>query len=377
MTSLAEATSERDGHRTLVLLKESLDCFQRCLVIQERQVQDASDPASQDADKDQVPSQDESEDMDMTPAKEDPSLEQETWATIVEPVTIDSLCDTMIAQTDALATICTLEPNTSGPDLAWAEEYYTTQIQAKLTSYATTTGRQQEHRLAEAKYRCALANAAFRTSRIDIASYAQTLTQSYLDFNLTQDFQGLYDQANAEIAFCESIRQQPSPDYLPPPIDDTTTQTNNDETAKLRWKHLTTALTCLTNAAKLPPSAAALSLSGIHLRRGDCELMRLNLREPPLSYDLAAKSTPTLLGNAALYYRMAGREAGVQGLSAKEEGVEAYLKGIVVACLEGKVGEQLPLSEKSKAELRDLVAEMLGEGLLGGRAVEGVAAILE
>lgn len=346
-----------------MLLKESLDCFQRCLVIQERQVQEASEPTSQDANKDEVPIQGEADDMEITPTIDSPASEQETWAAILEPVTVETLCDTMIAQTDTLATICTLEPNHSDLDLTWAENYYTTNIQAKLSSYATTTGRQQEHCLAEGKYRCALANAAFRASRIDRSTYAQTLTQSYTDLDLTQDFQGLSDQANAELAFCESIRQTDP------------TATDKDELAKLRWKHITTALTCLTSASKLPSAStsAAPDLSALHLRRGDCELMRLNLREPPLNYDLAVKSAPTLLGNAALYYRMAGREAGVRGRSAKEEAEEAYLKGMVVACLEGK--REQAVSEARKAELRDWVAEMLGEGLLGGQAVEELAAL--
>ena len=97
-----------------------------------------------------------------------------------------------------------------------------------------------------------------------------------------------------------------------------------NEFSKVSWTHITTALDSLTAASKLRD---AQNLSRIHLRRGDCELLRLSLGEQPLKYELAIKSATILLQNAGLYYRMAGRQAGSDGAGAKEEGQEAYVKG--------------------------------------------------
>lgn len=120
------------------------------------------------------------------------------------------------------------------------------------------------------------------------------------------------------------------------------------------------ALDSLTAAGKLPN---AKNLPRIHLRRGDCELLRRRLGGAPLNYDLALKSASTLLKNAEIYYRGAARLARVE--TAADEEVEASIKETVVLAI--STGYHNSLRERKDlydSAVQEVIEEMNEEGLL-------------
>ena len=370
ITSLAEAitegrkSSDENRSQALKLLQESLEFLQRCLNVQEYQLNQAQEF---EATENKHGQQQQSRVSTATnaPTSSSDLGEEETWATILEPVTTSSLLDTTIAQTETLIAICNLESSraSQGWPLAWIEEYHQNSLQSKLSAFASTTNRQDEVNLAEAKFRCALADAAFRSSRIDLPTYLREVQESFQGLDMSSNPQGLCDRADAELALNASIRQGSLPDPE--------TSAEMDEFNKTSWKHITTALNSLTAASKL---AGAQNLARIHLRRGDCELLRLALGEQPTRYNLAIKSTAVLLANAGLYYRMASRQASSEGAEAKEEGEEAYVKELIISMLADN-GENFKgtSSGLTQVDVQEMVAEMQEEGILGK---EGAAKVI-
>jgi hypothetical protein len=98
-------------------LEEALGLFQRCLALQEylytesqAQVAAMPDDASMgDAD---VP---DTEDGGASLTPNEP--QDDRWATIVEPITNNTLLDTVLAQVETLTLLCNLIPASSEPTL--------------------------------------------------------------------------------------------------------------------------------------------------------------------------------------------------------------------------------------------------------------------
>ena len=383
LTSLAEtllderAVSVDQRQQALKILQEALEYFQRCFDLQEYQYNlSQENPPEDAADSEQVSSSatQDDRDMDLSAEGEAEQTQEETWATLVEPVTLNSLLDTTLAQLETLTAICSLDGPQPDWPFGWVEEFFQSSLQGKLTSFANSTSRSQEVNLAVAKFRSALSQAAFRCNRIDVQTYARELLYAFQPVDLSQDPQSLCDRADAEMALVTTIRQQSQQQSQNEPFFE-----SPEAFSKFVWTHATTALDSLTAASKLPH---AQNLARIHMRRGDCEMYRFSLAEPPNNYALAAKSIPTLLGNAALYYRMAGRQAGAEGTVAKEDGEEAYVKELIVEMLieastTNDKADLAGLSASTRKDVRDVVEEMREEGILGAGCAERVSGMLD
>lgn len=275
-----------------------------------------------------------------------------------ELVTQDTLLDTTIAQLDTLTAILSLGSSPTG--LVWMEEYYRTTLKDKISFYVDGSSRGGEAALAQAKFTCALSDAAFRGGRLDLSTYEKEMNAAFTseDLDLSNDPQSLCDKADAELAFNASVQaavQQPQ-------------STGLAQISSICWKHITRALDSLTAASKLPDVH---NLPRIHLRRGDCELLRLHLGDAPLNYDLAVKSAPTLLKNAEIYFRgaanLAKREVGTE-----EEQNEAEVKQSIVAEFAGDT-ETLSLLVKTRRGLvESIVEEMRDDGLLGEHILQKI-----
>lgn len=370
LTSLAEAitegkrSSDQSRSQALKLLQESLEFSQRCLNVQEYQLNQAQEFEATDNEAEQSTAVMDGRESrgTKTPTSSSDQVKEETWATIIEPVTPSSLLDTIVAQIETLATICVLESSPGWP-LAWVEEYYQASLQQKLAAFASTTQRENEASLVEAKFRCALADAAFRNSRIDLPTYLRELQESFEGLDMSNSPQGLCDRADAELALYASMRQGS--------LSDQDNLAEMNDFNKTCWKHISTALDSLTAASKLP---GVQNLARIHLRRGDCELLRLSLGEQPTGYDRAIKSASVILGNASLYYRMAGRQASQEGAEAKEEGKESYVKELIVSMLADKREDFKGISSNlTRVDIQEMAAEMQEEGILGQ---EGAAKVV-
>ncbi|KAL8851596.1 MAG: hypothetical protein Q9221_003528 [Calogaya cf. arnoldii] len=362
LTSLGELINEERQRNhdvmdvdPLELFQEALTFFQRCHSLQELQFsqpdlarQQQQQSIEADGNATETTSSDRSERPVPQPSDED------TWATIMEPVTDQALTDSLLAQVETLTSICSVSSTRGISNLKWIEEYYRNSLHDKLLVFAKETGRGYEAAVVKAKYRCALADARFTASTLDIPKYEQEINEAYEVFSdADPEPQALCDRADAEIVFTANLQRtwRQSMERIP------------EDSARLSvvlWKHLTKALDNLTVAGKLPN---AKNLPRIHLRRGDCELFRRRLGAAPSNLDIALKSASTLLKNAEIYYRCAARLAKAE--AATDEEAEASIQeAVVIAVSTGDHSKLRERMELYKTRAQEIIEGMNEEGLL-------------
>lgn len=275
---------------------------------------------------------------------------EEQWASIVEPVTRDTLLDTVIAQMSTVTTLCALLAAHRSADLVWIGEQVHG-IMEKATFY-NSDERKGEVSLARANLLSAYADANFRSGSLDAAAYDHELNRAFNDdFAPPPSSQALCDKADALMAFAASIygatesQQIDSNDAFP--------------LAKTVWKRLTQASSYLAAATKLPEVQ---NVTKIHLRRGDCELLRYRLSQNPILYEIARQSAATLLRNAQIYYRGAARAAEVD--KSIDEILGGRIREAVVAHVDGNQSLLRNFAEDDKGRIMRVVEEMRDEHLL-------------
>lgn len=360
LTSLAEVVS--DGRRStqssrddgLKLLQEALELFQRCLTVQEFQFTESQEMMEMgDEGSPAVGGDDDSGDRDMMSNSLE-ATEEERWASVLDPVTKDTLVDTAVAQLQTLTTACGLLTHDSGSGLAWLEEYSNDLLRGKLATYVEGTNRHHEVNLARANFMCALADTSYRTGRIDLHTYERELTSAFGEkLDLSQDPQGLCDHADALVTFTSTVLETIS----------LTVEKDREESSSigsLLWKQLTSASTSLTSASKLP---TAESLAKINIARGDVELRRFRLGELPIEHALAKRSAATLLKNAQTYYRGAAGLARNDGVEDEEQ--EAMVKLDVAGTMAGDKSGQTFSQGRDRMEILAIMEEMVDEGIIG------------
>lgn len=292
--------------------------------------------------------------------------EEQIWAAIEEPITTDTLLDSAVAQLDTLALICGFSSSQGQDGLAWIEEYYRSTLQSKVRQYAqnSESGRQHEAALSTAKFTCSLSDAAFQHGRLDLITYDRELAVAFSveELNLANDPQGLCDRADAELAFDASVHLSLSQ-----------SQTGDlGQIGDLCWKHLTKALDSLAAASKIQ---GALNVTRMHVRRGDCEILRLRLGDAPLDYELAVKSAPTLLENAEIYYRTAISLSN-KSREGEQELAAAEVKQAVVLALSDDSEKLTGLLKVRQSVVEATMQDIVEDGLLGQRSVSLISDIL-
>jgi hypothetical protein len=85
--------------------------------------------------------------------------QDDRWATILEPVTNDTLLDTLLAQLETLTTLCGVITD-AGKGLAFIEEYASGLLNTKLPAYLFGTDRESEAGLAKSNFMAAAAEGA-------------------------------------------------------------------------------------------------------------------------------------------------------------------------------------------------------------------------
>ena len=324
--------------------------FQRCLLLQEHQLHQNKDLAasavtSQAEDQNETTERDKGCRSDIT--------QEEVWVSIEEPITNDSLIDTVLAQLGTLTAVCTLVGARSHESTEWIEEYYREILQNRLNILSNGSERWQEMSLVKAKFEVAYADACFRAGAIDLLTYEREINTAYPeDLILDNNEQGLCDRAEARTIFYTSITALAR-------ANANISKGDYSQLNSFRWTQITKALGDLTTATKLPHAE---NLSRMHLRRGDCELMRYALSKGELPYEPAAKSAPTLVRNAEVYYRGAAKLAQISG--AAEEENEALVKEAVVTKLLGNPEKLRSFSNKDKQSTMEIVRDMQDEYLL-------------
>jgi len=354
LTSLAEAVT--DGKRppdaqtrqALKFLQEALDLFQRCLALQEFRFTESQEQAKMmQSDAFQ---QDEGDVIMRSEAETPGSLQLEQWASVIEPVTKNTLIDTAVAQLETLATLCGLFTLDPGSGLAWIEEYSWDLLREKIVAHADGTDRQNEVALARAKFISTFMEVSYRGGRIDLETYKNELSRAFDDgVDLSNDPEGLCSKAEALVAFNAAVADtchSHKPEIL-------------NKSLTLRWQSLSSALDSLTAASKLP---AAEHLSKIHIARGDVEMYRWRLGGPPWNYAVSNGNASTLLNNAQTYYR--GAAAIAQRDGAVEDGKEGATKEALAAALGGDSNQMEQMMANDKEQLVVGAEDMVDDGLV-------------
>lgn len=378
LRSLAEGIeqdkAEHNYHESLRMYQDAFGIFEKCLKAQEEMLTKAR---LKDADfsLDEAASYD--EDTEMADAHGQPASLEEKWVAVVEDVNEETILDTILELIGTMTSICALICSQDMDEVKFIDgnyhvnleridEYFKKTMHTKIHTYIKpdNSSREDEIMLAVANYTCAYAEASFRTGRTSILNYdkevklafsPERLSSVSTESRLLNSSEALCDKANAEISFALSIQSKLS--VLLTPGSLCSVDLLND----LRWTHLTTALEAATEASKREKHEPGI-LPRIHLLRGDCEVLRYRLREPPCNYVLAVKSREKLLKNADKYYR--GAAAFAQKENSVEEHNKATVKAAVVWALLGS-GERLgKLAAKNLDMLRDEVEEMGDEELL-------------
>ncbi|KAL4959868.1 uncharacterized protein BDV14DRAFT_183763 [Aspergillus stella-maris] len=363
LTSLAEAITdtkrpvEENLNQAAKFLQESIELFQRCLVLQELKSTEMQEQIRQ-MESDEVPQPDPEPAQEMqedTEASDAKDSEQEQWAAVVEPVTQDTLVDTAIAQLDALSTLCNLLAYDPGVGLSWVEEYSTDLLQKKVATFVEGSNRQYEASLSRARFNAALNEVLYRSGRTDVETYHAAVISSFADVDVSADPEGLCAKADALISFNTATTEQP-------PSNDSE---SFSKALNLRWQALSAALDALTKASKLPDAE---NLPKIHLARGDSEMSRWRLGFPPWEHGMARQHGPTLLRNAQTYYRGAAALARRDGSA--DEDRDGTCKEAIAAAIERQKEKLAQLKSTAPKELLAVAEDMVEDGWVSGPDME-------
>ncbi len=360
LTSLSEEISKDDSVSDLPAVKyleEALELLQRCLALQEFRYTEFQEQAaealqsSQEAGEGGTP-MDETQDPRES---SDAGLEQEQWASIIEPVTKDVLIDTAIAQLSTLTTLCGIlgsSPEAPGvPSLAWVEEYSSKLLNQRLPTLTEDTDRTAEAAVAKAVFISAMLEAGFRTDKIEVQTYRQERDAAFSALAMSDSATALMANVASLFAFNHALSETES---LPAASLDL---------ASLRWNALAAAISNLATASKISDIAAE-DLPKTHLLRGDASLYQYQLSKPPLSYAEALKNSAILLKNAAVFYRNASRLTHDD----EERDKSRVQEAIVVSQEANTQGDRTQLetiaANRGEKWLRDHIDEMVADGLL-------------
>lgn len=375
LTSLAEVfteakhPSEQQILDALRFLREALELFQRCLVLQELRYSETQEQirmmeaadfgdggGAEEPPRETAPPPPPAT-AGTAAAEEEP--QQEQWAAVIEPVTKNTLVETAVAQLETLTTLCnllTFDPGNNG--LAWVEEYSSDLLRTKIPAYVEDSDRHYEATLARAKFVSALTEVLYRSGRIDIETYQRELSGVFgPDLNLSGDPAGLCSKAEALINFNSAIAETPRS------YDDRAFS----RSLSLRWQSLSSGLDALTAASKLPNAE---NLPKIHLARGDAELYRWRLGSDPWDYKMARDNATLLLRNAQTYYRGAAALARRDG--AREEERDGSCKEAIAAALSGERGKLEQIRSGAEKDLLAVAEDMMEDGLVAPADMQAV-----
>ena len=304
LAGIAEAVANDDSpQQALGLLKEAITMQNKCLEIQEAEYAETLDMEQQAQENATQEGAEPSESQDAA-TSEAPDTNDDSdgqWATIVEPVTLDTLADTALAQLSALTTFsdvlssnpdCAPASTLSGIDKHWSG------LEQKLAILSSKLPeRSQEIALARAKFLSALLEAGFRYGQLDGETYSKGREAAFAaaGLQLEGSAEALIANARSLLAFSSAVSDvQPADKQL----------------ATLRWNALTAAIAGLNSASRVSGGGSAADprdLATTHLLRGDASMGLYTLGAPPTSHPSAAAQGPQLLRNAEVYYRNAAK----------------------------------------------------------------------
>ncbi|KAK6951497.1 hypothetical protein Daesc_008032 [Daldinia eschscholtzii] len=327
LTAIAELIAtdedEESGNEAEALkaLREALELQGTCLGLQERKYQEflelerfANEQNTSDKPATTAASKEASESGGG--AEED-----DEWFNVVEPVTSDTLIDTLLAQLGTLTTFCSIlssSPESAAPPntLAWVEEISTGVInKIETISRDKHGGRLQEVALARANLVSAMLEAGYRSGKIDAETYGRELNSIFSKSEFEQSVEGLLAKARSLLALSSALGDSDNGDA--------------ESQSTLRWNVLTVSISSLKSASAIRGISQE-DLVATHLLRGDASLYLYSMAFPPVSHQTAIKTSSQNAKNAEVYYRNASRLT-----SDEEERDVASLKSTIAQYLQG------------------------------------------
>ncbi len=357
LTSVVETDMEsvrsQEGQRSnsLTLLQEALDLLRRCLTGQEFRFAESQTLMDVVDDKPAVARMDDGKERAVISGSSE-AVEDGQWASVLEPVTKDTLIDTAIAQLETLTLVCEFLVSDPGSGLAWVEENIH-DLENKIRVYVEGTNRELEVAVARANLICALADTIFHAGRIDLFTYDAELNRAFgTHLDLSQHPHFLCDHAEALITLTTSVLHSLS-------LETGCAEDEKQSISTLLWQRLTTASLLLTSASKLP---SAQNLANINIARGDVELRRLRLGAAPFDHAVARRNGATLVKNAETYYR--GAVALAKNDVSADEEWKATVRLAIASAMAGEERKLAELKGRGRQDILTTVEEMVVDGII-------------
>ncbi|KIW83273.1 hypothetical protein Z517_02518 [Fonsecaea pedrosoi CBS 271.37] len=364
LTAIAEVYAKGSDHAdqdVLQLLEEALELQNRCLSIQELRLEEYVRQQGEAAV--QLASEDSTEPIANLDDAADsgPSAvgTEDQWFSVVEPVTKDTLIDTVLAQLGTLTTLSSfLSSSDSVPtsSLAYIEEYSSKLVKIKLPPLLQDAEpeRLQEVALARANLVSELLKAGYLLGAIDPITYKRERDEAFQvpELDLERSFAALLANANSLIAFNSALADgEPS---------------HAVSHASMRWSALSAAIANMAKAAKISGPLPE-DLAETHFIRGNCSLLQQQLGQPPISFDAAITNRPQLLKNAETFYRNASKL-----YQDTEQKAVSQLRAIVVQAIQAQndiasIAFQYDPG-RGQEWIRDQLDDMVDDGLIPPRA---------
>ena len=363
LTAIAEELSkQKDGdgrvEECLKLLEEALELQGRCLSIQEmkfeggeRQTQMMQEQSATTQEQPTEPATEQEEGMSDVPAAQD----EDQWFSVVEPVTLDTLMDTVLAQLGTLTTLCSVLSSATNappsPSLHWITDFFSTLHDSHVSKYPrpSNTSQLQEIALSKANFQSAFLEASFHQGAIDASTFELERDNAFkTPEQLLDNFpNGLIANAQSLISFSSTLADDPS----------------NSFHAATRWRSLSSAIKNLATASKLPSIDAEQAVK-THLLRGEASFLLWQLSRPPINLPTAVSNATQLLKNADVFYRNASRLATDEA----EKAMAGFRSSMAIWLQQSGSDLQAMLRrmavEKGEGWVRAQLTEMVDESLL-------------
>jgi len=309
LTSIAEELANAGSTQEAIeLLCSALKLQARCLSTQEQRYSETFEQ-EKEARKILEAPQEEDDAFEEMHGIEKPNVEsladkqEGQWASVLEPVTADTIIDTICACFGTMTTLCTTIGTSRYP--LWKE------LSEELESqYKRLVSKMQELPLADLArmHEAALADAILQSAMFDLSFVLEALPavkyKSMLDglwttnqphLNLETNVDALVAHAHALISFNFSLSV--AQNAIPPGT--------RTESADHRWITLTQAIKSLAKASSIP-SISTDEKAKTHLLRGDASLLQYRMSNPAI-HPQAIANAATLLKNAQVFYRNAAQ----------------------------------------------------------------------
>ncbi|KAI1133009.1 hypothetical protein F5Y10DRAFT_154884 [Nemania abortiva] len=371
LTSIAEIIGEdnqADDSEALQLIVQALEVQSRCFDLQKSDFVKSRlelEQAMREAAQYQAEQIGNGGQAVTNPTPESQSINQEEqWMSVEEPITAATLLDTIIAQIEALTTLCSILSSSlvSSPEsghalstsLSWIDSYSKNLLTQILPTIIIENRDVLEPRLPDvllprAIFMSHYLELSLRLSVIDVGKYKEELDAAFAEPGLDPASEDvLMASARARLSFNSALADLTSNGVLDDVIESYGT---------LRWKLLVDAQSRLLSVTKIPNIDTHV-VATTHQLRGDISLSLQALAYPPTAHPQARATTPDLLKYAEVYYRNATKLLGSLGPSTNEERTVCEFKGAVVTILQQIATDQAASGSSSGQDNRGTLIGM-------------------